>query len=239
MGGEVHLDIYDDRLAITSPGGMYSGQTVQDLLLEDISSDRRNPILADVMAQLDYMEKRGSGLKRICNETQKMESYKAERKPIFKSNASQFITIIYSMEYEKKDTVKPLQVGTKSGLSWDQVETKSGLSWEEVEKLFFALQQPKLMRELKEIYGWKNTTKFKTKYVEPLLDNRLVRMTIPSKPTSSKQRYYLTDLGKTLFANELNTNNTARNATDNINRLIESLNENEKRIAFELLKKHK
>ncbi|MFC2457425.1 MAG: Fic family protein, partial [Prevotella intermedia] len=125
------------------------------------------------------------------------------------------------------------------GLSWDQVETKSGLSWEEVEKLFFALQQPKLMRELKEIYGWKNTTKFKTKYVEPLLDNRLVRMTIPSKPTSSKQRYYLTDLGKTLFANELNTNNTARSATDNINRLIESLNENEKRIAFELLKKHK
>ena len=95
------------------------------------------------------------------------------------------------------------------------------------------------MRELKEIYGWKNTTKFKTKYVEPLLDNRLVRMTIPSKPTSSKQRYYLTDLGKTLFANELNTNNTARNATGNINRLIESLNENEKRIAFELLKKHK
>ena len=239
MGGEVHLDIYDDRLAITSPGGMYSGQTVQDLLLEDISSDRRNPILADVMAQLDYMEKRGSGLKRICNETQKMESYKAERKPIFKSNASQFMTIIYSMEYEKKDTVKPLQVGTKSGLSWDQVETKSGLSWEEVEKLFFALQQPKLMRELKEIYGWKNTTKFKTKYVEPLLDNRLVRMTIPSKPTSSKQRYYLTDLGKTLFANELNTNNTTRNTTDNINRLIESLNENEKRIAFELLKKHK
>ena len=69
MGSEVHLDIYDDRLAITSPGGMYSGQTVQDLPLEEISSDRRNPILANVMAQLDYMEKRGSGLTRICNET--------------------------------------------------------------------------------------------------------------------------------------------------------------------------
>lgn len=25
MGGEVHLDIYDDRLALISPGGMYSG----------------------------------------------------------------------------------------------------------------------------------------------------------------------------------------------------------------------
>lgn len=50
MGGEVHLDIYDDRLALTSPGGMYSGQMVQDVPMEDISSLRRNPVLADVMA---------------------------------------------------------------------------------------------------------------------------------------------------------------------------------------------
>ena len=78
MGGEVHLDIYDDRIAVTSPGGMYSGQQVQDVPLEDISSLRRNPVLADVMAQLDYMEKRGSGLKRICNETKALESYKEE-----------------------------------------------------------------------------------------------------------------------------------------------------------------
>ena len=55
---------------------MYSGKNVQDLLLEEISSDRRNPILADVMAQLDYMEKRGSGLKRICNETKALEGYR-------------------------------------------------------------------------------------------------------------------------------------------------------------------
>ena len=76
MGGEVHLDIYDDRIAVTSPGGMYSGQKVQDLAIEEISSERRNPILADVMAQLDYMEKRGSGLERIMNETKALEGYK-------------------------------------------------------------------------------------------------------------------------------------------------------------------
>ena len=62
MGSEVHLDIYDDRLAVTSPGGMYNGLLIQDLDIKDVSSERRNPILANVMAQLDYMEKRGSGL---------------------------------------------------------------------------------------------------------------------------------------------------------------------------------
>ena len=99
MGGEVHIDIYDNRLVFTSPGGMYSGQNVQDVPLEDVSSERRNPVLADVMAQLDYMEKRGSGLKRIIDETKGLDSYKEELKPLFKSSASQFMTVIYSMEY--------------------------------------------------------------------------------------------------------------------------------------------
>lgn len=89
MGGEVHLDIYDDRIAVTSPGGMYSGQNVQDFAIEEISSVRRNPVLADVMAQMDYMEKRGSGLKKICNATMELESYKEERRPVFKSSPSQ------------------------------------------------------------------------------------------------------------------------------------------------------
>ena len=86
MGSEVHLDIYDDRLIVTSPGGMYA----------DVSSERRNPILANVMAQLDYMEKRGSGLTRICNETKALEGYKDELKPVFKSTPTQFQTIIFA-----------------------------------------------------------------------------------------------------------------------------------------------
>lgn len=96
MGGEVHLDIYDDRISITSPGGMYNGLLIQDLDIADVSSERRNPILANVMAQLDYMEKRGSGLTRICNETKTLSGYKDELKPIFKSTPTQFQTTIYA-----------------------------------------------------------------------------------------------------------------------------------------------
>lgn len=96
MGGEVHLDIYDDRISITSPGGMYNGLLIQDLDIAEVSSERRNPILANVMAQLDYMEKRGSGLTRICNETKTLSGYKDELKPIFKSTPTQFQTTIYA-----------------------------------------------------------------------------------------------------------------------------------------------
>lgn len=54
MGGEVHLDIYDDRLTVTSPGGMCNGTLIQNLDIANVSSERRNPILANVMAQLDW-----------------------------------------------------------------------------------------------------------------------------------------------------------------------------------------
>ena len=96
MGGEVHLDIYDDRLTVTSPGGMYNGMLIQDLDINDVSSERRNPKLANVMAQLDYMEKRGSGLTRICNETKALDGYRDELKPKYNSTPTQFQTIIYA-----------------------------------------------------------------------------------------------------------------------------------------------
>lgn len=96
MGSEVHLDIYNDRLTVTSPGGMYNGMLIQDLDIKDVSSERRNPILANVMAQLDYMEKRGSGLTRICNETKALDGYRDELKPKFKSTPTQFQTIIFA-----------------------------------------------------------------------------------------------------------------------------------------------
>lgn len=114
MGSEVHLDIYDDRLTVTSPGGMYNGILIQNLDIADVSSERRNPILANVMAQLDYMEKRGSGLTRICNETKALEGYKDELKPVFKSTPTQFQTIIYA-------TVDTQNVGDQDG---DMSETK-------------------------------------------------------------------------------------------------------------------
>ena len=83
-----------------------------------------NPILADVMAQLDYLEKRGSGLKRICNETKALEGYKDDLKPVFKSTTSQFMTIIYSVEYDTKGN----EIIAKPEINKEQVVTKQLLS---------------------------------------------------------------------------------------------------------------
>ena len=83
------------------------------------------------------------------------------------------------------------------------------------------------------MYGWSNTSKFKAKYVTPLIEAQLVCMTHPDKPTSPNQRYLLTENGKLLLANE--TSKT--DAEENINRLIGKLSEEERNIALKLLQK--
>lgn len=127
------------------------------------------------------------------------------------------------------------QAQKKQGLSWEQVGTKLGLSWDEVERLFVALQQPRSMSEMKELYGWTNTTKFKAKYITPLIEDLLVGMSLPEKPTNPNQKYYLTNRGESLLVNETSKQETKDSLKDNVSRLISNLNEDEKRIALELL----
>ena len=67
MGSEVHVDMYDDRMEISSPGGMISGSRIQDLDLKRVPSMRRNEIISDIFGRLHYMERRGSGIRRILN----------------------------------------------------------------------------------------------------------------------------------------------------------------------------
>ena len=141
------------------------------------------------------------------------------------------------MGYEAKNQQdEQYQDGIKSGLSWEQVGTKIGIDWDEVDKLFIALQEPKTMTELKELYQWSNTTKFRAKYVSPLIEAQLVGMTLPNKPTSPKQRYFLTENGKTLLANATRNSDTS-DLTEKVNHMIEKLSEEEKRIALDLLNK--
>ena len=94
------------------------------------------------------------------------------------------------------------------------------------------------MTELKELYGWSNTTKFKAKYTTPLIDAQIVAMTLPDKPTTSNQRYFLTEEGKVLLANMTQTPSTS-NLVEKVNHIIGTLSEEEKRIALELLHKKK
>ena len=99
LGSEVHIDIYDDRLTIYSPGGMADGTRVQERDLSNISSTRRNPVLADIFGRLGYMERQGSGFKKITDAYHAAHNYRPELEPKFYSNAASFQVTLYNLNY--------------------------------------------------------------------------------------------------------------------------------------------
>lgn len=100
LGSEVHIDIYDDHLTITSPGGMADGTRIQERDISNVSSTRRNPALADIFGRLGYMERQGSGFKKITETYRAAHNYRDELEPKFYSDASSFQVTLYNLNYE-------------------------------------------------------------------------------------------------------------------------------------------
>ena len=99
MGGEVHIDIYDDRVELVSPGAMLDGTQIQDRDIYKVPSMRRNPVIADVFTQLDYMEKRGSGLRKMRELTEKLPNFLQGKEPQYQTEATSFYTTFYNLNW--------------------------------------------------------------------------------------------------------------------------------------------
>ena len=99
-GSEVHMDMFDDRLVIYSPGGMPDGTQIQERDIDDIPSTRRKPILADIFARLGYMERQGSGLSKICTAYENAANYQAGMEPTFRSNRVEFTVKLPNLNFK-------------------------------------------------------------------------------------------------------------------------------------------
>ena len=116
LGSEIHIDMYDDRLEIVSPGGMIDGTQIQNLEIGKVPSMRRNTIISDVFSRLHYMDRRGSGLSRI------MESYNDFiEKPKFLSDESSFTVIFPNKGYSPVLTINnPVITGQNGNVVSDE-----------------------------------------------------------------------------------------------------------------------
>ena len=61
----IQVAVYDDRLEITSPGGLYNGMTYEEVM--NGHSKIRNRGIANIFSQMGLVEAWGSGIKRIFN----------------------------------------------------------------------------------------------------------------------------------------------------------------------------
>ncbi|MFN7096363.1 MAG: Fic family protein [Gammaproteobacteria bacterium] len=71
---------------------------------------------------------------------------------------------------------------------------RSALSQDETQILNLC-QEPKFIHELMTEIGWKDRTKFRRKFIEILIKEGLLEMTIPNKFSSRLQKYRTTAKG--------------------------------------------
>lgn len=166
-------------------------------------------MIAKVFKELGWVEELGSGRKNI-------RKYAPVYFPDYQVKISNNERFVFSISYKKPETVavvesgfneRILLVGAKLGLLWDQrrhqVGTKSALSWYQIQTLLEFVKTSKSMAEIMAVFEWSDRTKFKKKYINPLLETGLVEMSHPDVPNSPMQRYFLSKKGK-IFIDQLN-----------------------------------
>ena len=85
-GANVFVEIYTDRIEVVSPGGLPKGMTLADLGRKSV---RRNALIADLLHRIDFIEKAGTGIKRIRDEVREQGC----PEPEFENNG--FFTAIF------------------------------------------------------------------------------------------------------------------------------------------------
>ena len=184
LGSEIHIDMFDDRVEITSPGGMFGGGSIQEYDIYSMRSMRRNPIIADLFHRMKYMERRGSGLRKIVTETEKLPGYSEKYKPEFFSSAIDFRVILKNVNYDL--------VGGTHQVSYQvthQVTPQDSKTSKVSDQILNFCIEPQSKKDIALFCGFKDLRNFTLKYLNPLLKSGQLEMTIPDKPKSQNQKY--------------------------------------------------
>lgn len=79
---------------------MPDGSFIQDRDPLSVPSTRRNPVLADVLNRLGYMERKGSGFAKILNGYKTQINYTEKKNPYFRSDRYQFTVVMPNLNYD-------------------------------------------------------------------------------------------------------------------------------------------
>lgn len=175
------FEIFADRFEITSAGSLPEGLSREEFF--EGYSIPRNKELMQVYKDLEMVEQLGSGVPRILEHYGKECFHFSEN---FLRMVFPALERVTEQEAEKVTTQETMQETT-------QVTTQ-------VEKLLNVFDGLHNRQELQHKLGLANREHFRKSYLQPTIDLGLITPTIPDKPTSSKQRYMITDKGKNILS---------------------------------------
>lgn len=161
-GMPIQIMMYEDRIEIRNPGGIYGRIRVDQL--GKVQPDTRNPVLASSLEVLGVTENRYSGIPTIKKEMKKFNL----REPEFSDERGNFVVKFY------KETIQ-------NEMKEDDDETNN---------LIVFCKTPRTRKEICEYLGISSVTYAIQTHVMPLVESGKIKMSIPDKPKSPKQLYY-------------------------------------------------
>lgn len=167
----IRLYQYEDRIEILNAGGLYGEARPENF---PTVNDYRNPIVAEAMRGLKYVNMFNRGIQRVKN----LLKENGNPEPIF--------TV---------DKITAFEVTVRPSLSLNLVTseekvTKSVTKFTEtVNDIIAFCSTPRSMTEIMEHIGLKHRYNVKHRYIDPLIDSGVLMMTIPDKPNSRNQKY--------------------------------------------------
>lgn len=158
----IRLTIFDDRIEISNPGGLYGRLSIDEL--GKVHSDIRNPFIASILEILEVTENRYSGIPTIYAEMKKA----GLMEPKFESVRGTFKVTLYNSK--KKDIINNNFVS----------------------KIKAYCKTPRTKESLAKFFGYdeKHPAYFINSYVIPLIEQGILAYAIPSKPRSKNQKIY-------------------------------------------------
>ena len=157
----VRIEMYRDRMEIKSSGGLYGKITIDSL--GKVRPETRNAALANMLELLDVTENRYSGIPTIRAEFRDA----GLPAPIFSVRHGEFTVIFKNNIYQAVEEVQ------RSNLADD---------------LLRFCATPRSRSELTDFTGMSRYHTMNA-IVQPLIDAGKLRLTMPDKPKSSKQKY--------------------------------------------------
>ena len=201
---KVQVHIFYDRLEIVTPGGLPAGMREEDL---GIRSVPRNPLLFGMFHRMEMVEQIGSGIRRI---RQECRDYGVEE-PVIEVSDNWVVTtfprpsaqveeqVTAQVKTNKSFNEKPNDNNDLKILTEKIKDLTAQVTAQVIAQVVLYCREPRATKEIMGTLGLKHWKTFRSNYLQPLLDDGWLEMTVPDKPTSSKQKYRLTAKGRKLL----------------------------------------
>ena len=175
-GNEPMITVFSDRIEILSRGSLAPEQTMEGFFAgESIPVNKK---LSEIFLQLHISEKTGRGVPRITK-TYGKDAYEFRENSIVVKIPFNWINV---MGEKSKDL-------SEGGDVLEHSAVKVNIDLDLYVKLREFLTVPRRRAEIQAFCNISSRNYFRTKILGPLVDAKIVKLTIPEKPTSSKQRY--------------------------------------------------